>query len=67
MLLHIRNWNSKNPAISTSVELEKPREELSEVMGLADFVFLGKDFAMMQGCQSKYEAINKHIGLVKPG
>lgn len=67
MLELIRFWNSKNPPISTSVELEKPRTELLELMGLADFIFLGKDFALMQGCRSKQEAINKHIGFVKPG
>ncbi|XP_046673660.1 ketohexokinase-like [Homalodisca vitripennis] len=66
MLKYVTEWNSAHSKIVTSVELEKPKDELKELLPLADVVFVGKDFASFQGCKNKYDAVARNIALVKP-
>lgn len=67
MLAHLKQWNTEYPGVTTSVELEKAREELKLLLPLADVVFIGKDFAKFQGCKDRFDALQKNIGLVKMG
>ncbi|XP_054268450.1 ketohexokinase-like isoform X2 [Macrosteles quadrilineatus] len=67
MLAHLKQRNTKYPGVTTSVELEKAREELKLLLPLADVVFIGKDFAKFQGCKDGFDALQRNIGLVKMG
>ena len=58
--------NSTKAHIKVSVELEKKRDELKKVLGLADVVFIGKDFAQFCGFNHPEEAINGFSSQVKP-
>ncbi|KAM6324203.1 ketohexokinase [Aegotheles albertisi] len=53
--------------VRTSVEVEKPREELLELLGLGDVVFISKDLAQHFGHQSAPEALRGLRSRVRPG
>lgn len=53
MMESIENWNKSEGnqhQITVSVELEKPKPDLQDLIPLADVIFVGKDFAKFRGC-----------------
>ncbi|XP_055493308.1 ketohexokinase isoform X2 [Leucoraja erinacea] len=53
--------------ITISVEIEKPREELYQLFGHGDVVFVSKDVARHFGFNSASEAVKGFYSRVKPG
>ncbi|XP_064652079.1 ketohexokinase-like isoform X2 [Lineus longissimus] len=53
--------------ITTSVELEKIREQLVLLQDMADYVFISKDHAMFRGFQTAEEAVDGFHRLCRPG
>ncbi|GIX87474.1 ketohexokinase [Caerostris extrusa] len=60
MIQYIRLWNDfgDNHPIKISVEVEKPRLELMEILSLGDVVFISKDFASACGYSDMVSAVN---------
>ncbi|ERE67390.1 cytosolic carboxypeptidase-like protein 5 [Cricetulus griseus] len=70
MLQRIEQFNSKQPLpqrVRVSVEIEKPREELFQLFGYGEVVFVSKDVAKHLGFQSAAEALRGLYGRVKKG
>uniref|UniRef100_A0A663FAD1 Ketohexokinase n=2 Tax=Aquila chrysaetos chrysaetos TaxID=223781 RepID=A0A663FAD1_AQUCH len=70
MMRRVERHNRVRPAaelVRTSVEVEKPREELLPLMGLAHVVFISKDLARHFGYRSAPEALRGLRGRVQPG
>lgn len=78
MIRRVKNYNNslndphgrdiKNRApIMISVELERPRPELLDLLPHADVVFVAKDFAKSQGVESMDEILNNIGPNVKSG
>ncbi|XP_033917054.1 ketohexokinase isoform X1 [Melopsittacus undulatus] len=70
MMQRVEQHNRARPPedrIRTSVELEKPREELLLLMGLGDVVFISKDLAQHFGYRSAPEALQGLRSRVQPG
>ncbi|XP_049640169.1 ketohexokinase isoform X1 [Suncus etruscus] len=70
MLQRIQQHNSQQPPgqrIRVSVEVEKPREELYQLFGYGDVVFVSKDVARHFGFQSAVEALKGLYGRVQKG
>jgi len=53
--------------IVVSVELEKPRKSLMQLLNKADVVFTSKDFAKFLGFSSPYETVRSLRSKTKPG
>ena len=58
---------SRNHNLKISVELEKPRAVLKELMPLGDVVFISKEFAKFSGYQSMEDAVKGVSTSVKFG
>lgn len=58
---------SPKDRIVVSVELEKPRKSLMQLLNKADVVFTSKDFAKFLGCSSPYETVRSLRSKTKPG
>lgn len=70
MLQRIQQYNSQQPPgqrIRVSVEVEKTREELYQLFGYGDVVFVSKDVAKHFGFQSAAEALKGLYGRVQKG
>uniref|UniRef100_A0A8U8AXQ5 Uncharacterized protein n=1 Tax=Geospiza parvula TaxID=87175 RepID=A0A8U8AXQ5_GEOPR len=70
MLERVERHNRAAPPerrVRTSVELEKPREELLPLMGRGQVVFISKDLARHFGYQSAPEALRGLRGHIQPG
>ncbi|XP_026969401.1 ketohexokinase isoform X5 [Orcinus orca] len=70
MLQRIEQHNARQPPeqkIQVSVEVEKPREELYQLLGYGDVVFVSKDVAKHFGFQSAKEALRGLYGRVRKG
>eukprot|EP00069_Balaena_mysticetus_P008035 bmy_01071T0 len=70
MLQRIEQHNARQPPeqkIQVSVEVEKPREELYQLLGYGDVVFVSKDVAKHFGFQSAEEALRGLYGRVRKG
>ncbi|XP_038253405.1 ketohexokinase isoform X3 [Dermochelys coriacea] len=70
MIQRVEEHNRACPAhqrVSTSVEVEKPREELYQLFGYGDVVFVSKDVAKDFGFQSAPEAVRGLHTRVRPG
>ncbi|NXW52038.1 KHK Ketohexokinase, partial [Nyctiprogne leucopyga] len=70
MMQRVERHNRSCPVgqrIRTSVEVEKPREELLPLMGRGDVVFISKDLAQHFGYRSAPEALRGLRGRVRPG
>ncbi|XP_066864027.1 ketohexokinase isoform X3 [Kogia breviceps] len=70
MLQRIEQHNARQPPeqkIRVSVEVEKPREELYQLFGYGDVVFVSKDVAKHFGFQSAEEALRGLYGRVRKG
>ncbi|XP_052666211.1 ketohexokinase isoform X1 [Harpia harpyja] len=70
MMRRVERHNRARPAaerVRTSVEVEKPREELLPLMGLGHVVFISKDLARHFGYRSAPEALRGLRGRVQPG
>ncbi|XP_007969366.1 ketohexokinase isoform X1 [Chlorocebus sabaeus] len=70
MLQRIDAHNTRQPPeqkIRVSVEVEKPREELFQLFGYGDVVFVSKDVAKHLGFQSAGEALRGLYGRVRKG
>ncbi|XP_005400511.1 PREDICTED: ketohexokinase isoform X4 [Chinchilla lanigera] len=70
MLQRIEQHNAKLPPeqqIRVSVEIEKPREELFQLFGYGEVVFVSKDLARHLGFQSAAEALRGLYGRVRKG
>ncbi|XP_011828041.1 PREDICTED: ketohexokinase isoform X2 [Mandrillus leucophaeus] len=70
MLQRIDAHNTRQPPeqkIRVSVEVEKPREELFQLFGYGDVVFVSKDVAKHLGFQSAGEALRGLYGRVRTG
>lgn len=50
-----------------SVEIEKPRTVLRELILLGDVIFISKEFSQFSGFQSMKEAVKGFLGLSRPG
>ncbi|XP_053919145.1 ketohexokinase [Cuculus canorus] len=70
MMRRVQQHNQAQPAeqrVQTSVELEKPREGVLELMGLASVVFVSKDLVQHLGFHSAPEALQGLRGRLQPG
>ncbi|XP_036118771.1 ketohexokinase [Molossus molossus] len=70
MLQRIEQHNARQPPeqkIRVSVEVEKPREELFQLLGYGDVVFVSKDVAKHLGFQSAVEALRGLYNRVRKG
>ncbi|XP_017401052.1 ketohexokinase isoform X2 [Cebus imitator] len=70
MLERIDTHNARQPPeqkIWVSVEVEKPREELFQLFGYGDVVFVSKDVAKHLGFRSAGEALRALYGRVRKG
>ncbi|XP_070284967.1 ketohexokinase isoform X2 [Myotis yumanensis] len=70
MLQRIEQHNARQPPgqkIRVSVEVEKPREELFQLFGYGDVVFVSKDVARHLGFQSAVEALRGLYSRVRKG
>lgn len=70
MVSIVDKFNSSHLAedrIVVSVELEKPRQSLLQLVDKADVVFMSKDFARFCGFSSAFEAVESFRGKIKPG
>lgn len=70
MIAYIRKWNSNEDAmnqIKVSVEIEKPRLELMEILELGDVVFISKDFASACGYSDMTSAVEILCHKLRPG
>ncbi|NXI36731.1 KHK Ketohexokinase, partial [Galbula dea] len=70
MIRRVEEHNRCRPAaerVRTSVEVEKPREELLPLMGMGHVVFISKDLAQHFGYHSAPEALRGLRGRVQPG
>ncbi|VFV37204.1 ketohexokinase-like isoform 2 [Lynx pardinus] len=70
MLQRIEQHNARQPPgqkIRVSVEVEKPREELFQLFGYGDVVFVSKDVARHLGFRSAVEALRGLYGRVRKG
>jgi len=70
MLRRIEQHNATQPQgqkIRVSVEVEKPREELFQLFGYGDVVFVSKDVAKHLGFRSAGEALRGLYGRVRKG
>ncbi|XP_058407578.1 ketohexokinase isoform X1 [Diceros bicornis minor] len=70
MLQRIEQHNARQPLeqkIQVSVEVEKPREELFQLFGYGDVVFVSKDVAKHLGFRSAVEALRGLYGRVRKG
>ncbi|XP_066234778.1 ketohexokinase isoform X2 [Saccopteryx leptura] len=70
MLQRIEQHNAQQPPgqkIWVSVEVEKPREELFQLFGYGDVVFVSKDVAKHLGFQSSVEALRGLYSRVRKG
>ncbi|TFJ98188.1 interferon-induced guanylate-binding protein 1-like [Platysternon megacephalum] len=70
MIQRVEEYNRTCPAhqrVSTSVEVEKPREELYQLFGYGDVVFVSKDVAKDFGFHSAPEAVKGFHTRVRPG
>jgi len=53
--------------LTISVEMEKPRAVLSDLVQLGDVVFISKEFAQFSGLHCKEEAVQHFMALATPG
>ncbi|XP_075606288.1 ketohexokinase isoform X3 [Balearica regulorum gibbericeps] len=70
MMRRVERYNGARPPaerVRTSVEVEKPREELLPLMGLGHVVFISKDLAQHFGYRSAPEALRGLHSRVQPG
>lgn len=70
MLQRIEQYNATQPLqqkVRVSVEIEKPREELFQLFGYGEVVFVSKDVAKHLGFQSAGEALKGLYSRVKKG
>ncbi|XP_012869215.1 PREDICTED: ketohexokinase isoform X1 [Dipodomys ordii] len=70
MLHRIEQHNARQPPeqkIRVSVEIEKPREELFQLFGYGEVVFVSKDIAKHLGYKSAKEALRGLYSRVKKG
>ncbi|KAM7238653.1 hypothetical protein CapIbe_010173 [Capra ibex] len=70
MLQRIEQHNARQPPeskIKVSVEVEKPREELYQLFGYGDVVFVSKDVAKHFGFRSAEEALRGLYSRVRKG
>lgn len=66
MLEHVKDWNCRNRPVRTSVEVEKDKPDMNKFLPFADFVFVGKDYAVRKGCKNMKEAVIHFYKLAKP-
>ncbi|XP_064002614.1 ketohexokinase isoform X3 [Pogoniulus pusillus] len=70
MIRRVEQYNQSRPAaerVRISVEVEKPRQELLQLMGLGHVVFISKDLAQHLGYQSAPEALQGLRSRIQPG
>lgn len=70
MLQRIEEYNARQPLpqkVRVSVEIEKPREELFQLFGYGEVVFVSKDVAKHLGFRSAGEALKGLYSRVKKG
>ncbi|XP_054034307.1 ketohexokinase [Dryobates pubescens] len=70
MIRRVEQYNQSRPAaerVRISVEVEKPRQELLQLMGLGHVVFISKDLAQHLGYQSAPEALQGLHSRAQPG
>ncbi|XP_074847661.1 ketohexokinase isoform X2 [Carettochelys insculpta] len=70
MIQQVEEHNRTCPAqerVATSVEVEKPRQELYQLLGYGDVVFVSKDVAKDSGFQSAPAAVQGLRPRVRPG
>ncbi|XP_023223753.1 ketohexokinase-like isoform X1 [Centruroides sculpturatus] len=69
MIEYIKKWNLDHVSqrIPVSVELEKPKQCLEELLMYGDFLFIGKDFARMHGYDSMEETVKQLGDDIKSG
>ncbi|NXF94997.1 KHK Ketohexokinase, partial [Eubucco bourcierii] len=70
MIRRVEQYNRSRPTaerVRISVEVEKPRQELLQLMGLGHVVFISKDLAQHLGYQSAPEALQGLRSHAQPG
>jgi hypothetical protein len=63
---HDRDHGLGHNALPISVEIEKPRAEMQDLIPCADVLFIGKDYAEFCGCTSMSETLKKIAQDAKP-
>lgn len=61
----IERVRQQSTTVKISVEIEKPRPILSELLPLGDVVFVSKDFAQFSGFHSMSEAAKGFLSAIK--
>jgi hypothetical protein len=56
---HDRGHGLGHKALPISVEIEKPRAEMQDLVPCADVLFIGKDYAEFCGCTNMSETLKK--------
>jgi hypothetical protein len=54
-------------SVKISVEIEKARPMLNELLSLGDVVFLSKEYAQYSGFSSMDDTVRGFLPLIKPG
>lgn len=60
MMEFVEHWNTKNGdsnPIMISLDVEKPKAELIDLLPYADVIFVGKDFAKYRQCKNMSETL----------
>jgi hypothetical protein len=63
---HDRGHGLGRKALPISIEIEKPRTEMENLIPWADVLFIGKDYAEFCGCANMSETLVKIAQLAKP-
>ncbi|XP_033609889.1 ketohexokinase isoform X5 [Cryptotermes secundus] len=63
---HDRGHGLGHKALPISIEIEKPRAEMQDLIPWADVLFIGKDFAEFCGCTNMSETLKKIAQDAKP-
>jgi len=69
MISFLREWNEskeESKRITISVEIEKSRESMRELIPLGDVVIISKEFAWYDGLQNMQQVIEKYKKIVRP-
>ena len=63
---HDRGNGLGNKALPISIEIEKPRAEMRDLIPCADVLFIGKDYAAFCGCTNMSETLKTIAEDAKP-
>ena len=63
----VNSAKKKSSSVKISVEIEKTRPMLNELLSLGDVVFVSKEYAQYSGFSTMFDAVKGFLPLIKPG